>query len=81
MQWFLSQAIIALKKGAYLLKYGRRGKPKFCPFRLSNVSHLSFHFLISLVSFDILLSSFLFSFFLSFFHTTLVLYLAHCFGY
>ncbi|XP_020252996.1 uncharacterized protein LOC109830210 [Asparagus officinalis] len=29
------QAIIALKKGAYLLKYGRRGKPKFCPFRLS----------------------------------------------
>jgi len=32
------QAITALKKGAYLLKYGRRGKPKFCPFRLSNVS-------------------------------------------
>ena len=31
------QAITALKKGAYLLKYGRRGKPKFCPFRLSNV--------------------------------------------
>ncbi|KAJ7953791.1 Regulator of chromosome condensation (RCC1) family with FYVE zinc finger domain [Quillaja saponaria] len=30
------QAITALKKGAYLLKYGRRGKPKFCPFRLSN---------------------------------------------
>ncbi|GFS32266.1 regulator of chromosome condensation (RCC1) family with FYVE zinc finger domain-containing protein [Actinidia rufa] len=29
------QAITALKKGAYLLKYGRRGKPKFCPFRLS----------------------------------------------
>ncbi|WKA02016.1 hypothetical protein VitviT2T_020257 [Vitis vinifera] len=29
-------AIIALKKGAHLLKYGRRGKPKFCPFRLSN---------------------------------------------
>ncbi|CAD6228151.1 unnamed protein product [Miscanthus lutarioriparius] len=29
-------AITALKKGAYLLKYGRRGKPKFCPFRLSN---------------------------------------------
>jgi hypothetical protein len=25
-----------LKKGAQLLKYGRRGKPKFCPFRLSN---------------------------------------------
>ncbi|XP_068494745.1 PH, RCC1 and FYVE domains-containing protein 1-like isoform X1 [Phaseolus vulgaris] len=30
------KAITALKKGAYLLKYGRRGKPKFCPFRLSN---------------------------------------------
>ena len=34
------QAITALKKGAYLLKYGRRGKPKFCPFRLSTVSIL-----------------------------------------
>ncbi|KAL0550833.1 hypothetical protein IC582_009898 [Cucumis melo] len=32
----IEQSIIALKKGAYLLKYGRRGKPKFCPFRLSN---------------------------------------------
>ncbi|KAI5603897.1 hypothetical protein POPTR_001G276900v4 [Populus trichocarpa] len=32
----MEQAITALKKGAYLLKYGRRGKPKFCPFRLSN---------------------------------------------
>ncbi|XP_034689186.1 PH, RCC1 and FYVE domains-containing protein 1-like isoform X2 [Vitis riparia] len=32
----VEQAIVALKKGAYLLKYGRRGKPKFCPFRLSN---------------------------------------------
>lgn len=31
----IDQAIAALKKGAYLLKYGRRGKPKFCPFRLS----------------------------------------------
>ncbi|ERM94419.1 hypothetical protein AMTR_s00010p00256680 [Amborella trichopoda] len=30
------EAITALKKGAYLLKYGRRGKPKFCPFRLAN---------------------------------------------
>jgi hypothetical protein len=30
------KAITALKKGAQLLKYGRRGKPKFCPFRLSN---------------------------------------------
>lgn len=32
----IEQAITALKKGAYLLKYGRRGKPKFCPFRLTN---------------------------------------------
>ncbi|CAL9071486.1 PH, RCC1 and FYVE domains-containing protein 1-like [Musa acuminata AAA Group] len=32
----VEQAITALKKGAYLLKYGRRGRPKFCPFRLSN---------------------------------------------
>eukprot|EP00252_Welwitschia_mirabilis_P028040 TRINITY_DN9938_c0_g1_i3.p1 TRINITY_DN9938_c0_g1~~TRINITY_DN9938_c0_g1_i3.p1 ORF type:complete len:274 (-),score=44.19 TRINITY_DN9938_c0_g1_i3:192-1013(-) len=31
----IEQAIVALKKGAHLLKYGRRGKPKFCPFRLS----------------------------------------------
>ncbi|CDP00317.1 unnamed protein product [Coffea canephora] len=31
----IDQAITALKKGAFLLKYGRRGKPKFCPFRLS----------------------------------------------
>ncbi|XP_010503375.1 PREDICTED: uncharacterized protein LOC104780573 isoform X2 [Camelina sativa] len=30
------QAIAILKKGAYLLKYGRRGKPKFYPFRLSS---------------------------------------------
>ncbi|XP_010547353.1 PREDICTED: uncharacterized protein LOC104819132 isoform X2 [Tarenaya hassleriana] len=28
--------LTSLKKGAHLLKYGRRGKPKFCPFRLSN---------------------------------------------
>ncbi|KZV58213.1 hypothetical protein F511_03898, partial [Dorcoceras hygrometricum] len=28
-------ALIALKKGAQLLKYGRKGKPKFYPFRLS----------------------------------------------
>lgn len=34
--WSWWQAITALKKGACLLKYGRRGKPKFCPFRLSN---------------------------------------------
>ncbi|KAF7812954.1 PH, RCC1 and FYVE domains-containing protein 1 [Senna tora] len=31
----LEQALIALKKGAQLLKYGRKGKPKFCPVRLS----------------------------------------------
>ena len=40
-QWFIIcvlQALIALKKGSQLLKYGRKGKPKFCPFRLSNVS-------------------------------------------
>ncbi|XP_010533392.1 PREDICTED: uncharacterized protein LOC104809200 isoform X1 [Tarenaya hassleriana] len=32
----IERALIALKKGAQLLKYGRKGKPKFCPFRLSN---------------------------------------------
>ncbi|XP_010551527.1 PREDICTED: uncharacterized protein LOC104822111 isoform X2 [Tarenaya hassleriana] len=32
----VEQAITALKKGSYLLKYGRRGKPKFCPFHLSS---------------------------------------------
>ncbi|XP_028798507.1 PH, RCC1 and FYVE domains-containing protein 1 [Neltuma alba] len=32
----IEQAITALKKGACLLKYGRRGKPKFCQIRLSN---------------------------------------------
>ncbi|KAL5560374.1 hypothetical protein UlMin_036585 [Ulmus minor] len=32
----IEQALIALKNGAQLLKYGRKGKPKFCPFRLSN---------------------------------------------
>ncbi|XP_059592296.1 PH, RCC1 and FYVE domains-containing protein 1 isoform X2 [Vitis vinifera] len=31
----VEQAIVTLKKGAYLLRCGRRGKPKFCPFRLS----------------------------------------------
>ncbi|GMJ15147.1 hypothetical protein like AT5G19420 [Hibiscus trionum] len=30
------QAISTLKKGMYLLKYGRWGRPKICPFRLSN---------------------------------------------
>ncbi|XP_052295768.1 PH, RCC1 and FYVE domains-containing protein 1 isoform X2 [Citrus sinensis] len=34
----IEQAITLLKKGAYLLKYGRRGKPKFCPFHLSNAT-------------------------------------------
>lgn len=34
------KALNALKKGAQLLKYGRKGKPKFYPFRLSNVSLL-----------------------------------------
>nr|XP_043616330.1 PH, RCC1 and FYVE domains-containing protein 1-like [Erigeron canadensis] len=32
----VGQAITSLKKETWLLKYGRRGKPKFCPFRLSN---------------------------------------------
>lgn len=36
--FYILQALIALKKGSQLLKYGRKGKPKFCPFRLSNVS-------------------------------------------
>ncbi|XAR49640.1 hypothetical protein NMG60_11032905 [Bertholletia excelsa] len=32
----IEQALVALKKGTQLLKYGRKGKPKFCPFRVSN---------------------------------------------
>ncbi|GAV70170.1 RCC1 domain-containing protein/FYVE domain-containing protein/BRX domain-containing protein/BRX_N domain-containing protein [Cephalotus follicularis] len=32
----IDQAVVSLKKGAQLLKYGRKGKPKFCPFRLSS---------------------------------------------
>ncbi|KAF9682733.1 hypothetical protein SADUNF_Sadunf05G0139300 [Salix dunnii] len=32
----IEQALIVLKKGSQLLKYGRKGKPKFCPFKLSN---------------------------------------------
>lgn len=32
----VEKALVALKKGAHLLKCGRRGKPKFCPFRLSS---------------------------------------------
>ncbi|XP_054818379.1 PH, RCC1 and FYVE domains-containing protein 1-like [Prosopis cineraria] len=31
----VEQAIVSIKKGAYLLKCGHRGKPKLCPFRLS----------------------------------------------
>ncbi|KAE9618205.1 putative chromatin regulator PHD family [Lupinus albus] len=31
----LEQALIALKKGAQLIKYSRKAKPKVCPFRLS----------------------------------------------
>lgn len=31
----VEQAIVSIKKGAHLLKCGRRGKPKLCPFRLS----------------------------------------------
>ncbi|CAA2975577.1 PH, RCC1 and FYVE domains-containing 1-like [Olea europaea subsp. europaea] len=31
----IDQALIALKKGTQLIKYSRKGKPKFCPFRLS----------------------------------------------
>nr|GMD04061.1 PH, RCC1 and FYVE domains-containing protein 1 isoform X1 [Ipomoea batatas] len=34
----VEQAIIAIKRGSYLLKYGSRGKPKFCPFRLSTAT-------------------------------------------
>ena len=40
VDWCLVKAITALKKGVQLLKYGRRGKCKFCPFKLSNVSLL-----------------------------------------
>lgn len=50
-----AQAIVSIKKGAYLLKCGRRGKPKLCPFRLSPVSmYINFpygsHFLAHFVS-------------------------------
>uniref|UniRef100_A0A5B7B6B8 Uncharacterized protein n=1 Tax=Davidia involucrata TaxID=16924 RepID=A0A5B7B6B8_DAVIN len=31
----IEQALIALKKGAQLMKYSRKGKPKFCQFRVS----------------------------------------------
>ncbi|CAL9767775.1 unnamed protein product [Musa acuminata subsp. burmannicoides] len=30
------KALLALKRGSHLLKYGRKGKPKFYPFRLSD---------------------------------------------
>jgi alpha-tubulin suppressor-like RCC1 family protein len=32
----IEQALITLKKGSQLIKYGRKGKPKFYPFRLSS---------------------------------------------
>ncbi|XP_047310627.1 PH, RCC1 and FYVE domains-containing protein 1-like [Impatiens glandulifera] len=32
----LEQAFIALKKGTQLIKYSRKGKPKFCAFRVSS---------------------------------------------
>ncbi|KAL3724693.1 hypothetical protein ACJRO7_029801 [Eucalyptus globulus] len=31
----IEQALTALKKGTQLIKYSRKGKPKFCPFRIS----------------------------------------------
>ncbi|KAH7845221.1 hypothetical protein Vadar_025132 [Vaccinium darrowii] len=31
----IEQALITLKKGSQLIKYSRKGKPKFCPFRIS----------------------------------------------
>ncbi|KAA8548816.1 hypothetical protein F0562_000500 [Nyssa sinensis] len=31
----IEQALVALKKGTQLIKYSRKGKPKFCPFRVS----------------------------------------------
>ncbi|PWA59135.1 E3 ubiquitin-protein ligase HERC1 [Artemisia annua] len=33
----IGEDIASLKRGACLLKYGHRGKPNFCPFRLSNL--------------------------------------------
>ncbi|MCL7031753.1 hypothetical protein MKW94_030518 [Papaver nudicaule] len=32
----IEQALITLKKGTQLIKYSRKGKPKFCPFRISS---------------------------------------------
>lgn len=62
---WLTQAIIALKKGAYLLKYGRREKPKFCPFRLSNVSSFRFYLLKSIASSALRWYAFFFFFFIT----------------
>ena len=42
------QALITLKKGSQLLKYGRKGKPKFYPFRLSSVSNNNLVFKLSI---------------------------------
>lgn len=36
------QALLALKKGSQLIKYSRKGKPKFWLFRISSVSYHSF---------------------------------------
>ena len=41
------QAIVSIKKGAYLLKGRQRGKPKFCPFRLSMVLVYSLSYVIT----------------------------------
>ncbi|KAG5146311.1 hypothetical protein JHK84_031854 [Glycine max] len=37
MHFIFLRVLIAMKNGAQLLKYGRKGKPKFCPFRLSRI--------------------------------------------
>ncbi|TKW02819.1 hypothetical protein SEVIR_7G037916v4 [Setaria viridis] len=37
------QAIVDLKKGEHLLKCGKRGKPKFCAFRLSSLLQVFLH--------------------------------------
>lgn len=39
----LLKALIALKKGAQLIKYCRKGRPKFRTFRLSTVSSFFDH--------------------------------------
>ncbi|XP_058101617.1 PH, RCC1 and FYVE domains-containing protein 1-like isoform X2 [Magnolia sinica] len=35
LPFYLKEALVALKKGTQLIKYSRKGKPKFCPFRIS----------------------------------------------